>query len=119
MGQASNIHYGLPHHHHLKDSKVFKTAIRQSWSLSCGPCRISAQVSSDEVSKIGFMVGRKVGKAPIRNRWKRLWKEAFRLERPHFPRATNVVVQIRPKAKPLELSALRTALVELISQSEP
>ena len=77
---------------------------------------MSKSASPNGVSHLGFIVGRKVGCSPLRNRWKRLWKEAFRLERPFFQTPMDVVVQIRPKAKALELNTLRTALKNLSSK---
>ena len=87
--------------------------IKAQQHLHCGDCRLSKASSLDGVSRLGFIVGRKVGCSPTRNRWKRLWKEAFRLERPYFKVGMDVVVQIRPKAKMLEISALRLALQTL------
>ena len=62
--------------------------------------------------RLGLAVGRVVGNAVVRNRWKRLLREAFRLERLALPAGLDLVVRPRPKVEP-ELAALRRSLVSL------
>jgi ribonuclease P protein component len=42
--------------------------------------------------RLGISVSRKVGKAVVRNRWKRLLREAFRLSRQQLPEGIDLVV---------------------------
>lgn len=51
-------------------------------------------------SRIGLSVSRKVGGAIVRNRWKRLIREAFRASRTEFPENLDLVVRPRRGAKP-------------------
>lgn len=69
-------------------------------------------------AQLGFAIGKKVGRAPRRNRWKRLWKEAFRLERPHFAQPVNMVVWIKPKAGLMELGDLRLVVRDMAQKVE-
>ncbi|QDU90779.1 Ribonuclease P protein component [Pirellulimonas nuda] len=62
-------------------------------------------------ARLGLVVSRKVGGAVTRNRWKRLLREAFRLERHGLP-ALDLVCIPRPKARP-DLAELRRSLREL------
>lgn len=59
--------------------------------------------------RLGLSIGRKVGNAVVRNRWKRLIREAFRLERPSLPRGLDLVVRPKRDAVP-ELAAIRRSL---------
>lgn len=62
--------------------------------------------------RLGLSVSRKVGKAVVRNRWKRLIREAFRLSRSQLPAGVDLIVIPRREAKP-ELAALKRSLAVL------
>lgn len=60
--------------------------------------------------RLGLSVSRKVGGAVVRNRWKRLLREAFRLRRPDLPQGVDLVVVPRAGATP-DLSTVMESLV--------
>lgn len=49
--------------------------------------------------RLGLVVSQKVGRAVIRNRWKRMLREAFRLSRQDLPPMDLVCIP-RPRAEP-------------------
>ena len=59
--------------------------------------------------RLGLSVSRKVGGAVLRNRWKRLLREAFRLNRNRLPEGIDLVVIPRSGAEP-ELQGLLESL---------
>ncbi len=63
-------------------------------------------------SRLGLSVSRKVGAAVVRNRWKRLLREAFRLSRVELPEGIDIVVIPRADAEPA-LEPLKASLVRL------
>jgi len=46
-------------------------------------------------ARIGLSVSKRVGNSPMRNRWKRLIRESFRLQKAQLP--LNIDIVVRPK----------------------
>jgi len=66
-------------------------------------------------ARLGLSVSRKVGGAVVRNRWKRLLREAFRLRRPRLPEGIDLIVVPRSEIEPA-LAALMESLVRLANR---
>jgi ribonuclease P protein component len=64
-------------------------------------------------TRMGVSVSRKVGNAVLRNRWKRLVREAFRLEYASLPSSLDLVIRPRRGAAP-EATAIRHSLKQLV-----
>ena len=62
--------------------------------------------------RLGLSVSRKVGGAVLRNRWKRLIREAFRTGQPRLPEGLDLVVIPRKKDEP-ELCQIQNSLADL------
>ncbi len=62
--------------------------------------------------RLGLSVSRKVGGAVVRNRWKRLLREAFRTSRSRLPLGLDLIAIPRSGSSP-KLEALQAELVEL------
>ena len=62
--------------------------------------------------RLGLSVSRKVGNAVVRNRWKRLIREAFRINKHKIPGGMDIVVRPRKGAE-CELEAISHSLPKL------
>jgi ribonuclease P protein component len=65
--------------------------------------------------RLGLSVSRKVGKAHVRNRLRRLYREAFRLTRHEMPTGLDLVLIPRRPDEPT-LEALKRSLPRLVRQ---
>jgi ribonuclease P protein component len=68
-------------------------------------------------TRIGMAVPRKVGRAVVRNRWKRLVREAFRLQRQKLPTGIDLVVVVRGQKEPT-LAIVTASLLHLVNRVE-
>lgn len=69
-------------------------------------------------ARIGFAVSRKAGCAVKRNFIRRMWREAFRLEREALGRGLDLVVRPAPGYEPGSLEELRSILRQKVREAE-
>jgi ribonuclease P protein component len=74
--------------------------------------RLVGRLNEQSHPRLGLSVSRECGNAVVRNRWKRLLREAFRLSREKLPTGLDFVAIPRAPAPP-ELNALRKSIVNL------
>jgi len=73
---------------------------------------IRANRNNLDVTRLGLSVSRKVGNAVVRNRWKRLIREAFRVQRLDLPPGLDLVVRPRKGAQ-CELEGITRSISRL------
>src|SRR5262249_38391896 len=74
--------------------------------------RLLGQLNDLPHSRLGLSVSRDCGNAVVRNRWKRLLREAFRLSRQKLPEGLDFIVVPRAEQPP-KLELLAKSLVQL------
>ena len=73
---------------------------------------VNGEANGLAYSRLGLSVGRIVGNAVVRNRWKRIIREAFRLSREELPKGLDIVVRPQKKAV-ADFDAVKRSLVAL------
>ncbi|MGD9128496.1 MAG: ribonuclease P protein component [Planctomycetia bacterium] len=103
--------------YHVRRGADFQRAYSARCSVSDQLLVVIAYPNGLPHPRLGLSVSRKVGSAPVRNRWKRLIREAFRLVRPELPAGLDLIVIPRFGAEP-DLRNLMQSLKKLAQRAE-
>ena len=104
----------------LRTSSEFRRAYRDGIQARDGQIRVMVVANHLNHTRLGLSVSRRrAGKAHQRNRLKRLYREAFRLERDALPNAVDVVVMpgAGDDALSPRLEQLRKSLQTLVTRA--
>lgn len=96
----------------LLKSEQFRTVFNQRCSVGDDRLVMYAMANELDHARLGLAVGKKLGGAVVRNRWKRVLREAFRLHQSELPTGVDLVVIPRVGTQP-ELAPLERSLVSL------
>ncbi len=106
--------FQFPRSARLLTSRDYMRVYQQGLRFSAPPLRFRAVRNGRDLSRLGLSVGRKVGGAVVRNRWKRAIREAFRLERHRLNTGWDIVASVDWSANRSDAAGVADAFGSLI-----
>ena len=103
--------------HHIRRGADFQRVYRRRCSAADTVLVAFAAPNGLPHPRLGLSVSRKLGGAVVRNRWRRLLREAYRLSRGQLPPGLDLVLIPRPGVKPT-LAAALASLPQLAARLE-
>lgn len=113
-------HYTFPRSRRITSPEQFRAVYDIGVSVNVGPLRVHGLPNDVGYPRLGLAVSRRVGNSVVRNRNKRMLREAFRLAQHELPTelaAYDLVVSVRPH-KPLLLDDYRRLLLDAAKRLE-
>jgi ribonuclease P protein component len=107
----------LPREKRLTNPRDFKRVYQKGSFFSAGIFNAKYLPNKLTYSRIGIVVSKKIsGKATDRNQVKRLFREAFRALYNEVPQGLDIVVNINPNAKGLDLEKITAKTKESLTK---
>jgi ribonuclease P protein component len=100
--------------YHVRRGADFKRAYDRRCRASDKRLLVFGYPNDLPYSRLGLSVSRAKGNAVVRNRWKRLIREAFRLSREELPVGIDLIVI--PREGPPELAELQESICRLATR---
>jgi ribonuclease P protein component len=106
--------HGLSRVERLRRPADFRRVYGRRCSVSDAWLQVCGCENGLEFTRLGLSVGRKWGNAPVRNRLRRLYREAFRLSKEKLPAGLDLV--LIPRQVEVTLAQLMESLPCLVQQ---
>ena len=108
--------YTFPQSRRLKSPAEFDRAFARKCSASDNVFIVYACENGLDHPRLGCSVSKKVGNAVVRNRFKRLFREAFRLMQHELPPGVDFVLIPKPGPEPTQ-DDVKASLMKLTKQA--
>jgi ribonuclease P protein component len=113
---TATLRYTFPQSRRLKTTAQFDHVYGRKRSVSDGVLIVYACENELGHPRLGCSVSKKIGNAVVRNRYKRLFREAFRLLQHDLPQGVDFILIPRPGPEPSQ-EAVKASLLKLAGQA--
>lgn len=102
----------------LKKNSEFRDIYNKGKSLSTKYLVLyyKNSINTNLNAKVGFVASKKVGKATIRNRYKRLIKEVFRVTNLKFTKKVDLIFLARPRIVEVDYNIIKRDIIYLVKR---
>lgn len=101
----------------LKKSEEFSRVIRKGRSVADQSLVLYLYVNKEGKRRIGFSVGKKIGKAVERNYYKRVLRDIVRRHESHIKAGYDLILIARPAIKEKNYVQIETSFLTLLKKS--
>lgn len=102
----------------LKENRDFRRLYRQSTSYVSPALVVYFKETHAGFSRLGITAGKKIGTAVLRNRAKRVVREAYRALYPKFNKTVDMVIVARKKSAFVKTDVVLAELEVLLKQAK-
>lgn len=106
----------MPKRHLVRRSCEYKRIFLSGKKKQFSTLYIYVLAKENGPTRLGLVVSRKVGGAFLRNRFKRIIREVFRLHYPEFTSHTDIIVGVKPAAAREDMTEFRYKLKKIFEQ---
>lgn len=107
----------LDREHRLRRAHDFARVRKEGRAWPHALLILSAASNGTNVTRVGFVVGKRVGKAHVRNRVKRVLREAVRRQLPFLVGGYDLVISGKPAVADLPYAQIEGAVVRQLQQA--
>lgn len=108
--------FGLPKSSRLGSNRTFQKVYQEGRSVAGRYLVLHWRKKEEEKSKIGFAAGKKLGSAVVRNRLKRIMREAWRLYPMEMPEGYDFIIVARRSLVGQGLEEAQKGLLEVLKK---
>lgn len=110
--------YSLDKDRRIKKNSEFRLVYKHGTFLVDSFCVVYKMPVGKQITKVGFVTGKKVGNAVQRNRARRLMKEVYRIHQHEIREGYNIVIVGRDPLKQASYKEVEHSIMKLLRRSK-
>lgn len=112
----SNMNQRFTWKERLRKKKEFQRVFDEGRIFNNEQIKVYALLNNSSISRLGLVVGKKFGNAVKRNRFKRIFREAYRLNKNLLENGVDLIIIPRSGLTDLSLKFIEDKFINLLTQ---